>query len=213
MWKKVGSVQSGDHRSQRSNKSREDITLEPFHQSLKRRSNVSPDGPNNRSFCFDFLEKKKEDRRNMTMGGAGSKSEKSLKLNDSVRDDIFTSMRNVLKDDKEGFSKLDSKHQHDSSVKNPEAPITKISYGGKTAMQKNLAQLKQLKRDQKNLKKAAESEFNAVKNMLYQLEDVLHTQRVIAEGGEEAASAPTEQPKSQEGQEELQGILEEAMGV
>ena len=93
----------------------------------------------------------------MTMGGAGSKSEKSLKLNDSVRDDIFTSMRNVLKDDKEGFSKLDSKHQHDSSVKNPEAPITKISYGGKTAMQKNLAQLKQLKRDQKNLKKAAES--------------------------------------------------------
>ena len=74
MWKKVGSVQSGDRRSQKSNKSGQEINIEPFHQSLKRRSNMSPDGANNRSFCFDFLEKKKESHRNKTMGEAGTKS-------------------------------------------------------------------------------------------------------------------------------------------
>ena len=75
------------------------------------------------------------------------------------------------------MSRLDSRH-HDSSEKNREsAPTTKLSQGGKVQMQKSCAQLKQLKRDQKNLKKSIESEFDAVKNMLYQLDDLLHQQQ------------------------------------
>jgi hypothetical protein len=53
MWKAVGSVNSEDDKSVRSNRSRMDINTEPFHQSLKRRSNLSPEA--NRSFCYEYF--------------------------------------------------------------------------------------------------------------------------------------------------------------
>jgi len=53
MWKKIGSVHSGDDKSMRSNRSRIDVQAEPFYQSLKKRSNISPEA--NRSFCQDYF--------------------------------------------------------------------------------------------------------------------------------------------------------------
>lgn len=85
MWKAVGSVHSGDDKSMRSNRSRMEEQMEPFHQSLKRRSNLSPEA--NRSFCQDYFERHKNNTLNMT--AFSNKSDKNLR---SIyeKDDMFT---------------------------------------------------------------------------------------------------------------------------
>lgn len=102
MWKAVGSVQSGDDRSIRSNKSRIDMNPEPFHQSIKRRSNISPES--NRSFCYEYFEKRRNNTLNMTIHS--NKSEKDPRTLSS-KEDIFTEMRNRVSKEDAG-SRLDS---------------------------------------------------------------------------------------------------------
>lgn len=74
MWKKVGTVRSGDDGSIRSNRSRLDITVEPFHKSLKKRTGDSLE--NDRSFCYSYFEKRRN-TLNVSMGS--NKSDKSLR--------------------------------------------------------------------------------------------------------------------------------------
>ena len=66
-------------------------------------------------------------------------------------------MRNVLKEDKEGFSKIDWKQQRESSVKNPEVAVKRLPSAIIISIQKNIAQVKQLKRDHRNLKQTLEN--------------------------------------------------------
>ena len=66
-------------------------------------------------------------------------------------------MRNVLKEDKEGFSKIDSKQQRESSVKNPEVAVRRLPSASIISIQKNIAQVKQLKRDHRNLRETLEN--------------------------------------------------------
>ena len=88
MWKKIGSVHSGDDKSMRSNRSRLDNQMEPFHQSLQKRSNVSPEA--NRSFCQGYFERHKANTLNMS--SYSNKSEKNIKGN-GEKDDMFTEIR------------------------------------------------------------------------------------------------------------------------
>lgn len=113
MWKKVGSVQSGEDKSIRSNKSRIDVNPEPFHQSIKRRSNISPE--TNRSFCYDYFEKKRNNTLNMTI--QSNKSEKDIR-GPSSKEDIFTEIRNRA-------SKDDIGSRIDSVKENPEGESSK----------------------------------------------------------------------------------------
>jgi hypothetical protein len=109
MWKSIGSIHSGEDRSVRSNRSREELPFEPFRQSIARRSNFSPDP--NRSFCFDYLERKKEDIRNNTFN---SRVKSEHKSQSGRKEDMFTSIRNILAKE-DPASKLDS-----NAPKNPE---------------------------------------------------------------------------------------------
>ena len=68
------------------------MSFEPFHK--HKSTNLSRD--NDRSFCFDYFQKKREDVRNMTYDSR-ARSEKSLRVNnEGGKDDMFTSMRNIL---------------------------------------------------------------------------------------------------------------------
>ena len=112
MWKVVGSVNSGDDRSVRSNRSRVEIQAEPFSQSLKRRSNLSPEA--NRSFCYEYFEKRRHNTLNMTV--LSNKSEKDNRGYSSSRNDLFTEMRNKGTRDEEGSrggSRVDSLRDHE----------------------------------------------------------------------------------------------------
>jgi hypothetical protein len=62
MWRAIGSVHSGDDKSIRSNQSREEISFEQFHKHKSTRMSAEKD----RSFCYDYLQKKRDDYRNMT---------------------------------------------------------------------------------------------------------------------------------------------------
>ena len=85
MWKTVGSVCDEGDKSVRSNRSRMDADLEPFHESLKRRSNMSPEA--NRSFCQDYFEKHLNHPANMS--AYSNQSEKQLKGHSVEKDDMF----------------------------------------------------------------------------------------------------------------------------
>lgn len=64
-WKIVGSVASGEDKSFRSDQSREEMPFQSFRQSLRNKSeHHSPE--KDKSFCFDYFEKKKTDRRNQS---------------------------------------------------------------------------------------------------------------------------------------------------
>lgn len=141
MWKKVGSVQSGDDKSIRSNKSRIDINPEPFHQSIKRRSNISPEA--NRSFCYDYFEKRRNNTLNMTIHS--NKSEKDLKGQFS-KEDIFTEMRNR-------GSKEDIGSRIDSVRENPEGECSKK---GREGLKQAASRLHNLKKEQSRLKQLME---------------------------------------------------------
>lgn len=69
---------------------------------MARRSNFSPDP--NRSFCFEYLERKKEDIRNYTFDSRVKSEHKSPS---GRREDMFTSIRNILAKE-DPASKLDS---------------------------------------------------------------------------------------------------------
>jgi hypothetical protein len=109
MWKSIGSVHSGEDKSVRSNRSREELPFESFRQNIARRSNLSPDP--NRSFCFEYFEHKKEDSRNITFN---SRVKSEHKSQPGRKEDMFTSIRNILAKD-DPASKLDS-----NAPKNPE---------------------------------------------------------------------------------------------
>jgi hypothetical protein len=135
MWKSIGSVHSREDKSVRSNRSREELPFEPFRHGMARRSNLSPDP--NRSFCFDYIERKKEDSRNITYN---SRVKSERKGESGHKEDMFTSMRNVLKEDP--ASKVES-----NQPKNPEEEGRK-----EVAAKQALARVKALKREQNKLK-------------------------------------------------------------
>lgn len=112
------------------------MPFEPFRQALARRSNLSPDP--NRSFCFDYLERKREDSRNITYN---SRIKSEQKSDHGRREDMFTSMRNVLTKE-EPISKVDS-----NPLKNPEEEDKKA-----IATKQALSRVKTLKRDHNKLK-------------------------------------------------------------
>jgi hypothetical protein len=136
MWKSIGSIQSGDDKSMRSNRSREELPFEPFRQGHARRSNLSPDP--NRSFCFDYLERKREDSRNITYNSRVKSEHKS----EGRREDMFTSMRHVLSKEDPVISKLES-----NAPKNPEENNKR-----ETAVKQALSRVKTLRREQGSLK-------------------------------------------------------------
>lgn len=94
MWKSIRSIQSGDDKSARSNRSRLEGNFEQFyhHKSIDH----SPD--TNRSFCFDYLQKRRNDFKNLTYDSK-AKSQKSIRYDENGKEDMFTSMRNVLSKD------------------------------------------------------------------------------------------------------------------
>jgi hypothetical protein len=49
MWKSIGNIKNDDAASVRSNRSRNEITLEPFHHKIKHTTKEIP--ATNRSFC------------------------------------------------------------------------------------------------------------------------------------------------------------------
>lgn len=135
MWKSIGSMHNGDDKSMRSNRSREELPFEPFRQGHARRSNLSPDP--NRSFCFDYFERKKEDSHNITYN---SRVKSEHKSESGRREDMFTSMRNVLSKE-DPTSKLES-----NQLKNPEEGRSEV------VVKQALARVKNLKREQGKLK-------------------------------------------------------------
>jgi hypothetical protein len=70
MWKAIGSVHSGDDRSIRSNRSREEVSFEHFHQHPANRSALEPKADH--SFCFDYFQKKREGKSTLEKSRAKS---------------------------------------------------------------------------------------------------------------------------------------------
>lgn len=91
-WKVVGSI-SGRDDSVRSNKSRDDSPFQSFHYSLQNKSEHLP-SKHEKSFCQEYMQRRKEYFRNVSFDNANS--EKNLHQGN---EDMFTSMRNILKDE------------------------------------------------------------------------------------------------------------------
>ena len=157
MWKKIGSVHSGDDKSMRSNRSRIDLQAEPFHQSLKKRSNLSPE--TNRSFCQDYFERHKANTFNMS--SYSNKSEKNLK-GSGEKEDMFTEMRQRVSKENFSTSRIESVK---SLKENPEGDELK----GASGIKKVATTFKTLKKDHAKLKNKMEKDFNGFKNFFYQL--------------------------------------------
>jgi hypothetical protein len=166
MWKAIGSVHSGDDRSIRSNRSREEVSFEHFRQHPANRSaTLEPNG--DRSFCFDYFQKKREGKT--TLEKSRAKSEKNLRTDEANKEDMFTSMRMIL-----GNEINDSR----MTSKNYEAEVSKLP---QSTQEKNdqiyklaLTRIKNLRKEQAKLKMSLSNEFTTFKNMFLQLEDVMH---------------------------------------
>lgn len=138
-WKAVGSV-SGRDNSVRSNKSRDDSPFESFHQNLR---NKSEDRSLNhdRTFCQEYMEKKRELYRNITFENA--QSERNFQQG---REDMFTSMRNILKD--ESIQSRLTSHSRPSS----KVETSDHNDKGKDRFQKMASKMRTLKKEQNKLK-------------------------------------------------------------
>ena len=138
-WKVVGSV-GGHDNSIRSNKSRDDSPFESFHYSLQNKSEHLP-SKHDKTFCQEYMQRKKEYFRNVTFDNAHS--EKQLP---SGREDMFTSMRNILRD--ESLQSKVSSKSLDSRVDTS----NKAKLKGKEHLQKTSSKLRHLKKEQSKLK-------------------------------------------------------------
>lgn len=82
---------------------------------------------------------------------------------------MFTSMRNILKDEslqsKVSSKSLDSKNDTSDKAKAK----------GKDHIQKTSSKIRHLKKEQAKLKQTLSKEIEGIKNMFYQLEEVLYT--------------------------------------
>ena len=158
MWKAVGSVDNDGDKTGRSNRSRMDADVEPFHQSVRRRSNLSPEVE--RSFCQDYFDRHKNNTLNMT--SFSNRSSKKYRGDSIEKDDMFTEIKN-----KNLKSQIGSKVE--SIKENPEKEGSRIQLMKKTRVRLNI-----LKKDQKRLKKTLEKEFDSFKNYFYQMEERIH---------------------------------------
>lgn len=97
----------------------------------------------------------------------------SEKNGQGAREDMFTSMRNILRDESVQ-SRLTSK-----SLSRPSSKVdTSEPQGkGKDRLQKTASKLRNLKKEQSKLKNTIEKELAGIKNILYQIEDVFHSQQ------------------------------------
>ena len=83
---------------------------------------------------------------------------------------MFTSMRNVLKDESLPESKLSNKSQSDPSSKQDHSLSKRDNC--KNAQSK----LRKLKKEQTKLKQTLETKVAEIKNIFYQLDEVFHNQ-------------------------------------
>lgn len=110
------------------------------------------------------MQRKREHFRNVSFDNANP-----LKEQASGREDMFSSMRKILRDES-----LQSKVSSKSLDSRVDTSDNKTKGKGKEQLQKTSSKLRTLKKEQSKLKHTLEKEMEGIKNMFYQLEDVLY---------------------------------------
>ena len=127
-----------------------------------------------------------------------AKSEKSLRLD---KEDMFTSMRNILGKDEV----LDS----NITGKPPIAPPSDKVHSeekNQRIMRQAVSRVSKLRKEQGLLRETLSSEFTTFKNMFYQIEEVMHTYA-------DREERTTPQPTSDLDPDFLRDIVQEAVAV